>query len=315
MRRSLPLGGLDNTWVQGRRAARFFINDNLAWTVRRARIPLRHQHPDFPPERLRFRRRRRSHWSPTPTLPQFIYGVAPRPRQTFPLADSQPYNFLNLDFYAQDTWKVTRNLTWTFGMRDTYNSNPLNPHDAVARLAGSFDSISHDVNQPLNQAIQTRLGDDFCLRRPWPSCNRERRSPGRSRRTRYCAAGFGLFSDLLPGSVADLVGANPPYSKTFQGGLLGTSAERQSRREFRTAPSTRPCAANQSFHRRLRSRASFPARRRWRIRTLACRRFRSPQFPTASSTRLTSCNGASRVEHQIGNATSICARSTWARAR
>ncbi len=27
------LGGLDNTWVQGRRAARFFINDNLAWTI------------------------------------------------------------------------------------------------------------------------------------------------------------------------------------------------------------------------------------------------------------------------------------------
>ena len=26
------MGGLDNTWVQGRRAARFFINDNLAWT-------------------------------------------------------------------------------------------------------------------------------------------------------------------------------------------------------------------------------------------------------------------------------------------
>ena len=34
--------------------------------------------------------------------------------------------------------------------------------------------------------------------------------------------GFGLFSDLLPGSVVDLVGTNPPYSKTFQGGLLGT---------------------------------------------------------------------------------------------
>jgi hypothetical protein len=34
--------------------------------------------------------------------------------------------------------------------------------------------------------------------------------------------GFGLFSDLLPGSVADLIGANPPYVNTFQGGLLGT---------------------------------------------------------------------------------------------
>jgi hypothetical protein len=33
--------------------------------------------------------------------------------------------------------------------------------------------------------------------------------------------GFGLFSDILPGSVVDLVGTNPPYSKTFQGGLLG----------------------------------------------------------------------------------------------
>src|SRR5208283_3251338 len=35
--------------------------------------------------------------------------------------------------------------------------------------------------------------------------------------------GFGLFSDLLPGSVVDLVGTNPPYSKTFEGGLLGTA--------------------------------------------------------------------------------------------
>jgi len=35
-------------------------------------------------------------------------------------------------------------------------------------------------------------------------------------------SGFGLFSDILPGSIVDLIGANPPYSKTFQGGLLGT---------------------------------------------------------------------------------------------
>ena len=35
--------------------------------------------------------------------------------------------------------------------------------------------------------------------------------------------GFGLFSDILPGSVADVVGMNPPYVRTFQGGLLGTA--------------------------------------------------------------------------------------------
>src|SRR6202034_2696874 len=81
-------------------------------------------------------------------LPQFIYGVASTASKTFPLANSQPYNFLNLDVYAQDTWKVSRRLTWTFGIRATHNANPSNPHDAVARLAGSFAAISHDFNQP-----------------------------------------------------------------------------------------------------------------------------------------------------------------------
>ena len=35
-------------------------------------------------------------------------------------------------------------------------------------------------------------------------------------------AGFGVFSDILPGAIADVVGVNPPYVQTFQGGLLGT---------------------------------------------------------------------------------------------
>ena len=155
------------------------------------------------------------------TLPQFIYGVASTASETFPLADSQPYNFLNLDFYAQDTWKVTRKLTWTFGVRDTYNSNPLNPHDAVARLAGSFDSISHDVNQPLSQVIQTQQGTIFAAT---PAAILQPRTAiaWQIAPQTVLRSGFGLFSDILPGSVVDTVGTNPPYSKTFQGGLLGT---------------------------------------------------------------------------------------------
>jgi outer membrane receptor protein involved in Fe transport len=95
------------------------------------------------------------------TLPQYIYGVASTATKTFPTSANEPFNFLNLDLYAQDTWKVTKKLTWTFGIRDTLNSNPLNPHQHIARLRGSFDSISHDVNQPLNAAIQTNLGNVF----------------------------------------------------------------------------------------------------------------------------------------------------------
>ena len=40
------------------------------------------------------------------TLPQFINGVASTATQTFPTSANEPFNFLNLDFYAQDTWKT-----------------------------------------------------------------------------------------------------------------------------------------------------------------------------------------------------------------
>ncbi|HEV3333126.1 MAG TPA: carboxypeptidase regulatory-like domain-containing protein [Bryobacteraceae bacterium] len=214
------IGGLDNTWVQGRRAARFFINDNLAWANGSHEIRFGTNTRIFRLNDYDFGE------GVVPlvtyaTLPQFIYGVASTASRTFPLATSQPYNFLNLDLYAQDTWKVTSKLTWTFGVRATHNSNPLNPHDAVARLSGSFESISHDVNQPLSSAIYTGLGNVFdstplAILQPrtaiaWQIAPRT-----------VLRSGFGLFSDILPGSIADLVGVNPPYSKTFQGGLLGT---------------------------------------------------------------------------------------------
>ncbi len=214
------LGGLDNTWVQGRRASRFFINDNLAWTVGAHELR-------FGTNTRIFRLNDYDFGEGTvplvnyTTLPQFIYGVASTASKTFPLANSQPYNFLNLDLYAQDTWKITKTLTWTFGLRDTYNSNPLNPHNAVARLDGSFDAVTHDVDQPLNQAIRTHQGNIFAstplaLLQPRTAIAWQL-TPKTVLRT-----GFGLFSDILPGSVVDLVGINPPYSKTFQGGLLGT---------------------------------------------------------------------------------------------
>jgi len=215
-----PIGGLDNTWVQGRRATRFFINDNLAWTNGAHELRFGTNTRIFRLNDYDFGEGMVPLVTYT-TLAQFIYGVASTASKTFPIANSQPYNFLNVDVYAQDTWKLTSKLTWTFGIRATHNSNPLNPHDEVARLAGSFASIAHDVNQPLSAAIQTGLGNIFestpmAILQPrtalaWQIAPRT-----------VLRTGFGLFSDLLPGSVVDLIGANPPYSQTFQGGLLGT---------------------------------------------------------------------------------------------
>lgn len=215
------LGGLDDTWVQGRRAARFFINDNLAWHVGTHELR-------FGTNTRLFRLNDYDFGQGTvPTvaytdLPQFIYGIASTASQTFPLANSQPYRFANVDLYAQDTRNVTNSLTWTLGIRTTYNSNPLNPHGAIGRLAGSFGAVGHDINQPLNAAIQTNLNHIFeaaplAILQPRTAIAWQLDSKTLLR------SGFGLFSDLLPGSIVDLVGANPPYSKTFEGGLLGTA--------------------------------------------------------------------------------------------
>src|SRR5271168_5209025 len=214
------VGGLDNTWVQGRRASRFFINDNLAWSHGAHELRFgtntrifRLNDYDFGEGSV-----------PTvvyTTLPQYIYGVASTATQTFPTSANEPFNFLNLDLYAQDTWKVTTKLTWTFGIRDTLNSNPLNPHEQIARLGASFASIAHDVNQPLDAAIQTHLGNVFSAT---PLAILQPRTAIALQFAPHTVlrAGFGLFSDILPGSIADVVGVNPPYVQTFQGGLLGT---------------------------------------------------------------------------------------------
>ena len=215
-----PIGGLDNTWIQGRRASRVFINDNLAWSHRAHELRFGTNTRIFRLNDFDFG----EGTVPTVTyanLQQFIYGVANTASQSFPSNPNEPFNFLNLDVYAQDTWKVTRKLTWTFGVRDTLNSNPTNPHDQVARLRGSFSSIPHDVNQSLNAAIQTHLGTLFsstplAILQPRTAIGWQV-EPNTVLRT-----GFGIFSDILPGSVADLIGTNPPYDKTFQGGVLGT---------------------------------------------------------------------------------------------
>jgi hypothetical protein len=213
------IGGLDNTWVQGRRASRFFINDNVAWSRgphefrfgTNTRI-FRLNDYDFGQGAVPL--------AAYTDLPQFIYGVASTVTKTFPLSANEPFDFLNLDLYAQDTWRLTPKLTWTLGIRDTFNSNPLNPHDHIARLRGGFDSLARDVNQPLNAAIQTNLRNAFAST-PLAILQPRTALALQVTPTIVLRTGFGLFSDLLPGSIADLVGVNPPYLRSFQGGLLG----------------------------------------------------------------------------------------------
>ena len=240
------VGGLDNTWVQGRRAARVFINDNLAWS--RGAHELR-----FGTNTRIFRLNDYDFGEgtvPTATytsLPQYIYGVASTVSESFPQSPNEPFNFLNLDLYAQDTWKVTPKLTWTFGLRDTLNSNPYSPHHEIARLSGAFNSVNHDLNQPLNAAIQTGLGHIFSST-PLAILQPRTAFAWQFEPQTVLRAGFGIFSDILPGAIADVVGVNPPYVSTFQGGLLGTVGGTAIAPGVPGSAVDAAVAANQIFH-------------------------------------------------------------------
>ena len=76
----------------------------------RARTALRNQHPHLPAERLRFRRRHgpagHLHHAAAVHLRRGFHRIRNVSAGRF-----QPYNFLNLDLYAQDTWKVTSQVS------------------------------------------------------------------------------------------------------------------------------------------------------------------------------------------------------------
>jgi hypothetical protein len=167
------------------------------------------------------------------TLPQYIYGVASAATETFRTSANEPFNFLNLDPYGQDTWKVNRKLTWTFGIRNTLNSNPVNPHQHIARLSGSFDAISHDVNQPLNGAIQTGLRNVFSST-PSRYCNPEQRSHGNLSPSPCCVLASGFSVTFCPAASPMWSVSIHPTSKLSRADFLVLSAAPRLRREFLT---------------------------------------------------------------------------------
>jgi hypothetical protein len=181
----------------------------------------------------------------------------------------------------------------------------------VARLAGSFDSISHDVNQPLDAAIQTHLGNVFAAT-PLAILQPRTAIAWQIAPHTVLRSGFGLFSDILPGSVADLVGVNPPYSKTFQGGLLGSVGGTA------IAPGV-PNSAIDATARQISSStpasrtANFPALRLGQSKLLP-----SADFDHRRSGWQAPCALLHAVEfaleHQIGNALNLRAQYVGTRA-
>ena len=119
------------------------------------------------------------------------------------------------------------------------------------------------MNQPLNAAIQTGLGNVFSST-PLAILQPRTAIAWQFEPKSVLRAGFGVFSDILPGSIADVVGVNPPYVKTFQGGLLGTVGGTAIAPGVPNSAIDATVAANQTSVRDFR-KASFPAHPHKRI--------------------------------------------------
>jgi len=213
------IGGLNNTFPQGRKVTQWQINDNLTWTLG--------------PHTLHFgintRRVDTSDYDlgegivPTVTyndLAEFTYGAAYTAQQNFPVSLKERVAVGNLEYYGMDTYKPSVRATITYGMRVTWNTNVTSPKALFSRMAGSFLDASHATNQPLNQVILSNVGSLFAatplfVYQPRVSFAYQLGS------SVAIHAGFGVFNDIIPQQVADSGLMNAPNDPSFVGGLAG----------------------------------------------------------------------------------------------
>ncbi len=213
------IGGNNNIYPQGRKVTQWQINDNLDWIrgKQEYRFGINTRRVDVSDYDLGEGSVPAAIYN---DLAEFTYGAAYTESQTFPISFKERVAVGNLDLYAMDTYKPTPKATFIVGVRATRNTDPVNQQHLFARPAGSFLDLSHGIDQPLNQAIQTGVSTLF------PSTPLLVWQPRVSLAYQVSHGtvihvGFGVFSDIIPAQIADLAATNAPYAPTFVGGIGG----------------------------------------------------------------------------------------------
>ena len=136
--------------------------------------------------------------------------------QSFPLSLSQRITFRSYSLYGQDEWHARQNLSFSFALRAEHKSNPTCEQACFARFAGPFESISHNPNQPYNQAILTShhafTGTDAVLLSPRFSFAWQ---PFGVSHATVVRGGVGIFYDPNPGWLAFMLSSGLPFVNSF----------------------------------------------------------------------------------------------------
>lgn len=139
-------------------------------------------------------------------------------QQNFPTRLTQPIAVYGLGVYAQDEWRVTKNLRLTLALRLDHNSNPVCGTNCFSRLTSPFTTLDHtnSANSPFNQTILTGFnqaypGTDIVV---WQPRLGFAYSPFANNKT-VIRGGVGIFSDSFPATVVDTLLTNAPTLNSF----------------------------------------------------------------------------------------------------
>jgi len=214
-----PLPGTTfySSWPQGRNVTQYQIEDDYSW--QRGAHNLKFG--------VNFRRNDITDYAPggfTTAIPianfnsqlSFLSGTADTFVQAFATRPTEPIALYSLGLYAQDEWAIRPNLKVTLSLRAEHNSNPTCGTNCFARMTNSFSDVSHDPNQPYNQAILTGLNQALPNYQSisWGPRLGFAWQPFGTGRT-VIRGGAGIFADIFPGTIVSSFDTNSPLKNTF----------------------------------------------------------------------------------------------------
>jgi hypothetical protein len=143
---------------------------------------------------------------------ELFNGDASRLSQRFTQVHSAPMQYYSLGLYGQDEWRVNQKLTLTLALRMDRNSNEECKTNCFSRFRGGFQGVDptstytdsilvhqqHAYNSMQAVIFEPRIGVNYNL---YPNT--------------VLRGGFGMFSDLYQGLMAQRFATNAPFVASF----------------------------------------------------------------------------------------------------